>query len=165
MPASPSQQATTRDRRRKCIAMRLAGAQWEDIATKLRYSGRAAARKDYTRAMQQAAAEAVQDYATALQVELTRLDRLQLAYWKPALDGNQDAAEFVLSLMDRRVKWCGLGAPTRHEVITVGAVEAEIAKLEAELAANDARPVPDRPDQTGAPALPATAADAGRREA
>lgn len=69
-----------------------------------------------------------------LSEELAKLDRLERALLPLALQGQASAADRVLSVMDRRAKLLGLNKPDRHEhtVITLDAIEAEIARLEAE---------------------------------
>lgn len=49
----------------------------------------------------------------------------------------QRAAAKVLDIMARRAKLLGLDAPERHEVLTMGTIEAEIAKLEQQMSAED----------------------------
>jgi hypothetical protein len=68
----------------------------------------------------------------------------------PLLDADP-VIRAVLALVrvsERRAKLLGLDAPTRHEVITIDAVEAEIRKLEAEVGRNPGRAA------AGAPPLP-----------
>jgi len=68
--------------------------------------------------------------------ELAKLDRLERSLLPLALKGQTSAADRVLSIMDRRARLLGLDKPERHEhtVITLDAIEAEIMRLEAELA-------------------------------
>ena len=71
--------------------------------------------------------------------ELAKLDRLERSLMPLALQGQATAADRVLSVMDRRAKLLGLNKPERfeHTVITRDAIETEIERLEAELAATD----------------------------
>lgn len=134
MPASRAQQAATAERRAKAIAMYLGGVtDWQKIATTLGYASRGAAHTDVTRALERATAEANRNADVLRQQELMRLDRLQQALWTKALAGDPKATYAVLGIIDRRCKILGLDAPVRHEVVTLGAVEAEIARLEQEL--------------------------------
>lgn len=68
--------------------------------------------------------------------ELAKLDALERAILPQALQGKPGAAERVLKIMDRRARMLGLDKPQQHEhtVITQDALDAEIARLEAELA-------------------------------
>ena len=43
------------------------------------------------------------------------------------------AIDGLLKVADRRAKLLGLNAPTKHEVITLDSVQAEIRRLEAQL--------------------------------
>lgn len=133
MPASRAQQAETAKRRRDAIQMRLAGADWDSIAQRLGYASRGAACTDVTRAMVKAAAEATRDADVLRQVELERINRLQVAYWPKAIAGDTDAARVVQWCIDRRAKLTGLDAPIKHQVATIGAIEAAIAELEARM--------------------------------
>lgn len=73
--------------------------------------------------------------------ELAKLDRLERALLPLALQGQTTAADRVLSVMDRRARIVGLDKPQMHEhtVITRDALDAEIERLEAEVAARAAR--------------------------
>ncbi len=167
MPASKAQQAKTAERRRQAIALHLAGADWDTIADRLGYASRGAAHTDVTRAMEKAAAEMVRDADVLRQTELARIDRVQVAYWPRAL-GQRDpvthevlppdpeAAKVVQWCIDRRCKLTGLYAPIKHEVVTLGAIEAAIAQLEEQIGQAEAgRPgaVPGGAATPG-PALP-----------
>lgn len=104
MSASRKQRAATAERRAKCLEMRLGGARWDEIAERLHYAGKAAAYKDFERAME-AAREAQAETATMLKnVELARLDRIQRAFWMRAMSGDHRAGKVVLDVHDRRVR-------------------------------------------------------------
>lgn len=134
MPASKAQRAKTAERRAKAVAMRLAGVDYETIAQRLGYASRGAAYTDIDRALQARLAEQHQGAHVLRQQELARLDRLQAAAWTAAASGDLKAIETVLKVIDRRCKLLGLDAPVRHEVVTLDAIDAEIARLTAELA-------------------------------
>lgn len=82
------------------------------------------------------AATSFEDWVTE---ELAKLDRLERAMLHQALQGNGAATEKVLSIMDRRAKMLGLNKPDKveHTHITRDLIEAEIERLEAELARNE----------------------------
>ncbi|WBB94201.1 hypothetical protein [Verrucosispora sp. WMMC514] len=138
MPASRAQRAATAERRAKAIAMRLAGLDYQTIADRLGYADRAAAHKDITRAMEASVQEMSRNADVLRMEELTRLDRLQAGAWTAAAAGDVKAIHVVLGIIDRRCKLLGLDAPVRHEVVTLGAIEQEIDRLNAELAQLDA---------------------------
>lgn len=133
MPASRAQRTKTAERRTQAVQLRIAGASWDTIARQCGYASRGAASTDVTRAMEAATAEACRNADVLRHMEITRLDRLQQAFWAEAIKGDADAARTVLGIIDRRCKLLGLSAPAKLEVVTLGAVEAEIARLEAEM--------------------------------
>jgi hypothetical protein len=133
--ASKAQRAATAKRRADAIKLRMAGLDYETIAERLGYSSRQAAQKD----MQRALTAYVQEASTAVEelrhVELMRIDRLQAAAWPAAMKGELLAIETCRRLIVERRKLLGLDRPPRIEVITLDAVDEEIRRLEAELAA------------------------------
>lgn len=133
MPASKAQRTKTAERRSKAVKLRIAGADWDTIATTCGYASRGAACTDVSRALEAQTAELLRDVDVLRHMEITRLDRLQAAFWTAAIGGDVDAARTVFGCIDRRVKLLGLNAPERHEVITLTAMEAEIGRLEREL--------------------------------
>ena len=133
MPPSKAQRAKTAARRNQAIALRLAGASWDDIARQLGYASRGAACTDVTRALEQYVTEGRVSAEVLREQELRRLDRLQATLWPQALQGDTKVIETVLRIIDRRCRILGLNAPERHEVVTLDAVEAEIRRLSAEL--------------------------------
>ena len=70
-------------------------------------------------------------------LQRTRLDELMATYLPNALAGDHKSAEFVMKVLDRQAKLEGLDAPTKHEVLTLDAIDAEIRKLEAILGESD----------------------------
>lgn len=48
--------------------------------------------------------------------EMARLDRLMLAYWPAALQGDHKAAQMVLGIMDRRARLLGLDSPQKVDI-------------------------------------------------
>jgi hypothetical protein len=81
MSTSKAQRAQTAERRTKAIAMRIAGAEWQQIADQLGYSSRGAACKDVTRALQARLAEQAASVDMLREVELMRLDALTREAW------------------------------------------------------------------------------------
>ena len=146
MPASKAQRVKTAERRDRAVQMRLAGADWAAIARALGYASRGAACTDVERALEQATAAMARNTDVLRHTELARLDRLQAAFWARAIGGGDDAMEAartVLGIIDRRCKLLGLNAPERHEVYTLGGIEAQIQRLQAEM--DDSAPVPAEP--------------------
>jgi hypothetical protein len=149
MPASKAQRAATARRRQQAIALRLAGASLDTIAAQLGYAGRAAVCVDLGRALDIALADQARDAEALRQLELMRLDRLQAATWGRAMTGDPGAVMAALRVIDRRCKLLGLDAPQRHEIITMTQIEAEIARLEATLAADAIIAAPADPPSGG----------------
>lgn len=133
-----AQRAATAERRRKAIAMKLAGATYEQIATALGYASRGAACVDIQRALEQSLAEQHRDAEVMRHELVLQLEQVKRAMWPAMLNGDTKAADVVLKAVDRIAKLVGADAPTRVEVLTMGAIESEIAKLEAQIAAQAA---------------------------
>jgi hypothetical protein len=98
------------EKRRKALRLRKAGMGYESIASKVGYSNAGAAYKAVQAALKATIQEPADDVRT---LEIERLDRLMLALWKLALEGESDAIDRVLKIMDRRAKLLGLDAPTK----------------------------------------------------
>lgn len=108
MPPSRAKRAQVAQRRTQAIQLRLAGADWEQIAKTLGYSDKGSACKDVTRALEQAVAEQNESAEVLRETELQRLDRLQRGHWASAIAGDTRAADTVLKITDRRMKLLGL---------------------------------------------------------
>lgn len=113
MPPSRNQRASTADRRRRCLNLRIAGATWDTITRELKYSSKGAACKDFTRAMEAARNEARETATELRELELMRLDRVQAGFWAGAVAGDHRAGKVVLDVHDRRVRLLGLDAAQR----------------------------------------------------
>lgn len=149
MPASKAQQAATALRRAQCIQLRLAGLDYQTIAERLRYSSRQAAAKDVERALQRAVLAQHTSVEELRELELMRLDKLQAAMWKAAMEGDPRAVEVSLKISSQRCKLLGLDAPLRAEVITLDHIDAEIVRLQNELGRPGASP--EAPGAAGSP--------------
>jgi len=87
------------------------------------------------RALAAIPAEAAEEYR---RLENDRLDTLQaIAMHEAMTKKSMQAIDRVLHIMDRRAKLLGLDAPTKTEVITLDAIDAEIRRLETQLGEND----------------------------
>ncbi len=100
------------ERRRKALDLRKAGASYDAIAQQLRLSGSGSAYKIVQAALKATYREPADDVR---KLELERLDRLTLALWSRAQQGETEAIDRVLKLMDRRAKLLGLDAPAKSE--------------------------------------------------
>lgn len=152
---SPRRIATAQ-RRAQAVKLRLAGMRYDDIATQLGYNSRGAAAQDVQRAL---AAEIAEPAEELRAIEVQRLDML----WNTAmkvltrlhvsisngkvvhLDGAPvrddgpvlQSIDRLLKIQERRARLLGLDAPKQVEVVSLDAIEQEIRRLNAELAAAD----------------------------
>jgi hypothetical protein len=101
----------TVDRQVRALQLRKSGLSYDAIAETLGFANRSGPHK----AVHKALRETVREEATALRaLELSRLDRLQLAAW-PAATANPpdlEATRTVLKIMTARARLLGLNAPT-----------------------------------------------------
>lgn len=111
MVASKAQRAKTAQRRSQAIALKLAGAEWQQIADTLGYADRGAACKDVTRALETYVAEGQAGAEVLRETELLRLDRIQRGHWSQAVGGDSRSADTVLKVIDRRCRLLGLDVP------------------------------------------------------
>jgi hypothetical protein len=122
------------ERERQVVELRRTGATWEGIAQAVGYSNAGGAYKAYQRAMARVFDQPTKELRNA---ELDRLDRLQRAFWKDAVDGNVRSADFILRVIDKRAKLLGLDAPTKIQAEVVnydaGVIDAEIERIIREL--------------------------------
>lgn len=127
-----------RQRRRRLIALRKAGIDWQTIADELGYTSRGAACQDWRRAREQSRAELEVSVDELRSLELERHDTMLAAIWNRVRQGDVRAIEVALKISAQRAKLLGLDAPIQHEVITIDAVDRQIAQLKEELAHQDA---------------------------
>lgn len=123
MPASNAQSAATAERRKKAIALRIAGMDWQGIADQLGYASRGAACQDVSRALEKNRAEEAEQADLLRHLTVQRYDRLQAAWWPKALKGDPKAAEIVLKVLAQRAKIEGTEVPARL------AVEAQVTEV------------------------------------
>jgi hypothetical protein len=71
------------------------------------------------------------------QQELDRLDAIQAAAWPAAQEGHIDSLKICMNAVDRRCKLLGLDAPQQMEIISIGAIEAEIQRINRQLEVSD----------------------------
>lgn len=100
------------ERTRKALGMRLAGAEFREIAEVLGVSA-TTVHSDVHRALAEIPAGEADELR---RLEVSRLDRLQRAVWTTALGGDLGAVDRALRIIDRRAKLLGLDAPQRMEV-------------------------------------------------
>lgn len=120
------------EREAVALELRKAGATYDDIARRLGYSNRSAARRLVVRALERTVSEPADELRT---LECARLDALLQALWPKAMEGNPRSVEVALQVMDRRARLLGLDMPQRRvvEVLTADVVDRAIRELEAQL--------------------------------
>lgn len=138
MGASKAVQAASAQKVARAIALKNSGMSWTDVAKRAGYSDRGAACKAVTRELAKRRGEVDHQLEIMREQEGARLDALQATLWPAAEAGNRKAIETILKICDRRCKLYGLDAPTKHEVVTMDAIDAEIARITAELGAHEA---------------------------
>lgn len=126
MPASDAQRLKTAHRRSQNLQLKLAGLGWDEIAERLGYSGKAAACKDFARALEQTRSTIALNAEELREIEMLRLDRVRAGSWKRALSGDPKSADIVLKVHDRVVKLHDLTGAQR---VVGNAVDAWIDSL------------------------------------
>lgn len=129
------------EKERKVLELRRAGYTFDDIARSVGYASPSGAfyalSRALTRTLQQPADE-------LRKMESDRLDRLQMAVWARALQGDPKAVDTVLKIMDRRSRLLGLDAPTKMQVEATNydgsTIDAEVAKLRLILESHSGEP-------------------------
>ena len=102
------------ERRKKAIALRLDGKNYRAIAQELGV-GLATAYRDVAAVIDRTKAEANESADEIRSLELERLDRA-IAGLMPQVDaGDPRACDTLVRLQERRSKYLGLDAPTKHE--------------------------------------------------
>lgn len=110
--------------------MRVAGVDWETIADKLGYATPDTARTSVLNHVKKQYQP--RDVDEIVELELMRLDRLQLLEWRKAQKGDGRAVQNILKIMERRASYLGLDKkPTEtnteqhNTAIFIGGSEAE----------------------------------------
>ena len=93
------------ERQRQAVELRKAGLDYRTIAERLGYNNPGSAYHSVEAALKKMLQEPVDELRA---LELSRLDRLELALWQSATQGNHGAIDRVLRLMERRAKLLGL---------------------------------------------------------
>lgn len=116
-PAGQKENAA--ERRVNALNLRKSGASFRQIGDQLGVDA-ATAYRDVQRALADLAKEQRESAEQLRQLELERLDALQIALWVQARQGNQGAVDRVLRIMERRARLLGLDAPTKADITSGG---------------------------------------------
>jgi hypothetical protein len=92
--------------------LRLAGASWDEIAEALGYQSGPTA---HTTVKRHTSSLAKQSANELMELDLERLDMLQLVVWRQARQGDLKAIEAVLKIMATRAKYLGLDKGMSYE--------------------------------------------------
>ena len=123
-------QIDSKKREARVFELRIQGSTFDQIANEVGYSGPSGAWQAYQRVKSEFIYESVDE---SRQLELMRLDELQVAIWDRAINGELPAAHCVLKIMDRRAKLLGLDKPEKVEVnkwdINAEDLDAEVERI------------------------------------
>lgn len=108
-----------RERAQRVVLLREGGATWEMIGKQVGVNAKTA-HEDYDKAMEEARPET----ATRVFGKIDRrLERLNMSYWKLALEGDMKAARLVLDIQKELAELWGVKGAVRVEVDTAGGEE------------------------------------------
>lgn len=102
---SADELAQERQRELRAVELALSGLSYSEIAVELGYADKSGSWNAVRRALDRAEQPKVAEYRN---LENARLDRLQQAWWTPALEGDEKAAKIVLRIFERRARLNGL---------------------------------------------------------
>lgn len=106
----------------RALQLRIAGLSYEDVVDVIRkelpdsvddtYDAQECSR-EVTASLSRYRQNIRERSAEIIELELLRLDQLEMVWLQRALDGEQKAANVVLRIMERRSKYLGLDQPTK----------------------------------------------------
>lgn len=107
------QLVNTVDRKIKALELRKAGANYQSIADALGYRGASGAFKAVQSGLKAVLREPAEELRT---LELERLDGILMAIYPKARQGDSQAIDRCLRVMERRSKLLGLDAPAKYDI-------------------------------------------------
>lgn len=113
-PRNQSRKAIAADREKRAMALRLAGATYEQIASELHIS-LGAAHKAVQSVLDRTRQQCSEQADELRQLEVARLDRMLLLLESQIRTGHLGAIDRALRIQERRAKLLGLDAPVRQE--------------------------------------------------
>ena len=105
----------------KIIELRRAGVTWEKIALEVGFRNASGAYKMYQRAAERMVRPHLEEYRD---MQLDRLERMHMAVWPRAKDGDLRAIDTALRIADREANLLNLNAPIK--------VQAEVTVYEGQ---------------------------------
>lgn len=139
----PAHHDKVAERRRRVAEMRLSHMTLDEIAREIGVA-KSTVSVDLKHVREEWAERRASTYEEWAAEEIAKLDRLERTLLPRAIAGEYAAVDKIISLMDRRARMLGLDKPQLHEhtIITMDAIEAEISRLEAQLADDDGERTP-----------------------
>lgn len=124
---------TARERELQAIELRKAGLSYRQIGEALGIS-HVAAGKAIKRALQKCFEQTREETAELRNLELERLDELNLAFWGKAMAGDTQAGKLILRVIEQRARLLGLGPlpPATADPRHVAPRRVELKPLEPE---------------------------------
>lgn len=107
---------TAAERQRQAVELRLAGASFDAIATRLEYADRSGAYRSVMAALKRTQQEPT-DELRRLNTE--RLNRMLLAIWSDVQKGNFGAIDRAVRILESEAKLLGLDAPAKQETTMI----------------------------------------------
>ena len=98
------------EKSRQALELRKAGCDYRTIADRVGYAGPSAAHKAVMRALKLTVREPAEEVR---ELEQSRLDQMLLALWPRVRQGDDQAIDRAIKIMDRRARLLGLDAPIR----------------------------------------------------
>jgi len=117
-PTSPKRIAAA-ERRRRAVALRIAGATYEQIGRELGITPQAAW-KHVTLALADMRRKTAEDADILRAIELARLDAAQASIWTRVVQGDNQAIDRFLRISKRRGEITGMDAPVKQDITTDG---------------------------------------------
>ena len=105
--------------RRKAVALRIAGATYEQIGRELGITSQAAW-KHVTVALADVRQKTAEDADILRVTELSRLDAAQASIWPRVVQGDNQAIDRFLRISKRRGEITGIDAPTKTDLTSGG---------------------------------------------
>ena len=99
----------------QAIKLRMVGLTIDAIATQLGYASPSSAYKAIMRELEATAKDMSESVEAVRQIELRRLDQMQVPIWTSVLSGDQQSIATALRIAERRASLLGLDAPKQFE--------------------------------------------------
>jgi hypothetical protein len=104
--------AEAKAKRVRAVELLSEGKSYDEIAREVGFTHRGSAHRAVSKALAERTVEAVDELR---QIELDRLDRLQVSLWDRALDGDIQAVITILKITDQRIRIMGLQQTSRED--------------------------------------------------